>query len=93
VRALHFKTETVDSQDRRIRWLSPNKAGRALEAPISGDQRQSFAEVFAQSYVAAGDASSGRPFLRYSMFWHIFIGVGDFERAFSFYSVLAGPLS
>jgi DNA-binding MarR family transcriptional regulator len=37
----------ADEQDRRIKRLSLTESGQALEAALSGDQRQRFARVFA----------------------------------------------
>jgi len=39
---------TADAKDRRVKRLSLTPVGQALEATLSGDQRQRFARVFTQ---------------------------------------------
>ncbi len=45
---LGFIQAEADERDRRVKRLSLTEAGQALEATLSGDQRQRFARVFAE---------------------------------------------
>ncbi len=45
---LGYIQSEVDERDRRVKRLSLTGSGQALEAALSGDQRQRFAKVFAE---------------------------------------------
>jgi DNA-binding MarR family transcriptional regulator len=55
---LGYVQAATDERDRRVKRLSLTDTGRALEATLSGDQRQRFAQVFAE--LGAADEAAWR---------------------------------